>query len=393
MQVSRRNFVSGLSAAGAIALSGIAGEMRTGAAEKSSSTAVARILFNENPLGPSSKALEAVQSAFSSLSRYPLGEGPLLETKLRKMHGLPYNEPASGLSLRPTPPPAGDNDLLLGVGSSEILKAIAWAYCSEGGNVVEAYPGYSAVGAEAVGMPNSRATRRLVPLDAANRIDVKAMRQAIDAGTRIVVVCNPNNPTGSTLSIGEIEQLADITPASGLLLVDEAYIEFLEDQAPVSAVELAKTRKNVLVTRTFSKIYGLAGLRIGYGLGNSSVVERLRPYMLGRLSLSMAGVLAAGAAIEDEEHVLATRKLNQSIQATWMREFPRFGWKMTASDTCFAWVDVGQDCSKLVQYLADRNVLISGGQRWDLPNCVRISIGTEEENERLLSGIASFMSA
>ncbi len=389
MEVSRRGFVSGLSFTGALALSGLAGELRW--SEASEPTAkIARILFNENPLGPSQKSLAALQQSMSQLCRYPLGESPRLESKLRKMHGLPFSEPAQGLSLKRVPQPTGDNDLLLGVGSSEILKAIAWAYCSHGGNVVEAHPGYSAVGADAANIPGSNITRRMVPLDALNRIDVKAMLSAIDGDTKVVVVCNPNNPTGSTLTLSEIEKLADATPADGLLLVDEAYIEFLEDHAAVSAMELAKDRKNVLVARTFSKIYGLAGLRLGYGVGASCVIDMLRPYMLGGLSLSMAGVIAADAAIDDQEHISASRKLNHTIQATWKRDFPGFGWKMNDSDACFAWVDVGSDCGPLVSYLAQRNVLISGGQRWDLPNCVRISIGTEEENERLLAGIAAF---
>ena len=394
MHVSRRNFVTGLSSASAIALSGFAGELRLNAAEPlQGSTKPARILFNENPLGPSKKALAALQEASSSFCRYPLGESPRLEAKLRKLHGLPFNEPAAGLSLARVESPAGDSDLLLGVGSSEILKAIAWAYCSQGGNVVEAYPGYAALGAEAMSIPGSTATRQMVPLDAENRIDVPAMLAAIHGDTKVVVVCNPNNPTGSTLGLSAIEQLADATPEDGLLLVDEAYIEFLPNGDAISAIELAKTRKNVIVARTFSKIYGLAGLRLGYGLSSTEVIAKLRPFMLGRLSMSMPGIVAASAAIEDVEHVAATRELNLRIQETWKRNFPKFGWKMTHSDACFSWVNVGGDCTSLVQFLAQRDVLISGGGRWDLPEYVRISIGTEEENERLLAGAAAFARA
>jgi histidinol-phosphate aminotransferase len=390
MQVTRRNFVSGLSTAGAFALSGLAGEIRGAAEQVEPSSSAARILFNENPLGPSPKALAAIRNASSLFCRYPLGEAPQLEMKLRKLHGLPFNEIAPGLSLARPQQPSGDSGLLMGVGSSEILKAIAWAYCSEGGNVVEAHPGYSAVGAEAVRIPNSSATRKLLPLDANNRIDVAAMLDAIDSETRVVVICNPNNPTGSTLTLSEIEQLADATPPQALLLVDEAYIEFLANQEAISAVELAKSRKNVLVARTFSKIYGLAGLRLGYGLGSVDVLDKLHPYMLGGLSLSMAGVVGADAALDDAEHVTATRNLNLKVQESWQREFPRLGWKTTPSDACFAWVNVGQDCASLVKFLATRNVLISGGQRWDLPNYVRISIGTEDENERLLAAANAF---
>ena len=394
MHVTRRNFVAGFSAASAVALSGFSGELRFAAAEPVQVKGKpARILFNENPLGPSKKALAALQDASSSFCRYPLGESPKLESKLRKLHGLPFNEPVAGLSLARVESPPGDSDLLLGVGSSEILKAIAWAYCSQGGKIVEAYPGYSALGAEATSIPGSTATRQMIPLNSENCIDVPGMLGAIDSDTKVVVVCNPNNPTGSTLGLSAIEQLADATPKDGLLLVDEAYIEFLPNGGAISAIELAKTRKNVLVARTFSKIYGLAGLRLGYGLGPTEVIEKLRPFMLGRLSLSMPGVVAADAAIDDSEHIEATRALNLQIQETWKREFPKFGWKMTHSDACFGWVHVGGDCSSLVRYLAERDVLISGGQRWDLPQYVRISIGTEEENERLLAAAAAYSKA
>jgi len=397
MQATRRNFIAALSTTGgAIALSGFLGEMRVHGREPhttedlSVGTKPARILFNENPLGPSPRAIAAVQQAATMWGRYPLGESPILDTKLRKLHGLPFNETVPGLSLTRAESPVGDTDLLLGIGSSEILKAIAWAYCSSGGNVVEAHPGYSAVGAEAEQMPHSTATRRLIPLDANNGIDVPAMLAAINADTKVVVVCNPNNPTGSTITLSQIEQLANATPANALLLVDEAYIEFLPDEKTISAIELAKVCKNVLVARTFSKIYGLAGLRVGYGLAATPVIEKLHPYMLGGLSLSMTGVVAATAAMDDAEHLEATRKLNLKVQETWQREFPRLGWKMSPSSACFGWVDTGSDSRPLVQYLASRNVLISGGGRWNLPNCVRISIGTEEENNRLLAAAIGY---
>lgn len=394
MEFSRRHFMAGVSATGAVALSGLLGELRVHAAEDPvQGLKPARILFNENPLGPSPQAIAAIEKAMPLMSRYPMGENGKLETKLRKLHGLPFEEPTAGLSLNRAAAPQGSCSMLLGVGSSEILKAVAWAYCSEGGNVVEAHPGYSAVGAEAAQLPHAKATRKLIPLDAQQGLNVAAMRQAIDGETKVVVVCNPNNPTGSTLTISQIEQLADATPADALLLVDEAYIEFLEDEQAYSAVELAKSRPNVLVARTFSKIFGLAGLRIGYGLGAREVIEKLQPYMLGGLSLSMAGVVAANAALDDQGHIEATRELNFKVQESWQNAFPQFGWKMTPSDACFGWIDVGQDCSALVQFLASRQVLIGGGQRWDLPNYVRISIGTEEENDRLLAGVRAFMTA
>jgi len=391
MESSRRGFVAGASAAAALALSNFAGEIRANALVLPSlSPKKARILFNENPLGPSPRALSAIEASASMLGRYPLSEGPRLEMKLRKLHGLSYREASAELSLGPKPKLEGENDLLLGIGSSEILKAVAWAYGSQSGNIVEAYPSYSAVSDAAVEIPNTRIQRKIVPLDSANRFDTTAMIKAIDADTKIVVICNPNNPTGTTIPLAQIAAMAEAIPKDALLLVDEAYIEFMPHADKVSAVELAKSRKNVLVARTFSKIFGLAGLRIGYGLGATQIIDRLRPFMLGQLSLSMAVVLAAEASMDDQQHMAKTKALHRKTLELWDRCFRTAGWKMTTSEACFCWVDVGQDATPLVSFLAERDVLISGGRRWQLPNCVRISMGTEEENDRLAAGVLAF---
>lgn len=235
--------------------------------------------------------------------------------------------------------------------------------------------------------------RKLVPLDAGNRIDVPGMIAAMDSNTKIVVICNPNNPTGTDLTLVEIEAITAAAPDESLVFIDEAYIEFLEDVSSASAVEFCRTKKNVLVARTFSKIYGLAGLRIGYGISSNEVIGRLKVHMLGGLSLNMPGVLAATAALDDQEHISNTLQLTHEIHDTWARSFNSFGWKMTPTKTSFCWVDLGFDCAPLVRFLSERGVLISGGQRWNLANCVRISTGTLEENDRLLHAAKAFVSA
>ena len=166
------------------------------------------------------------------------------------------------------------------MGSSEVLRAAAWAYCSLGGNVVEPYPSYSAVGSAAAAIPGANVVRKIVPLDRENRLDVAAICAAIDSDTRVVVICNPNNPTGTKITLSEIEQIISKTPSEALVFVDEAYIEFTDDPASETAIEFAKSRSNVLVSRTFSKIHGLAGLRVGYGIANAGVISRLKDLSL-----------------------------------------------------------------------------------------------------------------
>lgn len=394
MSFSRRTFLSGITSASAVAMSGLLGEMRVQAADPVETPAkTARILFNENPLGASPKAIEAIKASVDKLSRYPLSESRELKNQLCMLHGLPHAELGATLSLRADDASVNTHDLVLGVGSSEVLDAAAWAFCSGGGNVVEPHPSYSAIGGAAAAIPGANVQRKMVPLDAKRCIDTKAMIEAIDSNTKMVVICNPNNPTGTTISLAEIEAIAKAAPPEALVFVDEAYIEFLGNESTISAMELAKSSENVLVARTFSKIYGLAGLRVGYGVASSSVISRISAYMLGPLSLSMAGIVAAKAAIDDTEHIVRTRQLKNKIHDSWVSEFKAMGWKMTPSSACFCWVDTGADCGPLVSFLASRGVLISGGQRWDLPTCVRISIGTEEENEQLIAGLRAFKQA
>ncbi|MEM0924989.1 MAG: histidinol-phosphate transaminase, partial [Planctomycetota bacterium] len=312
---------------------------------------------------------------------------------LRKRSGLPYTEVAPGLSLKSGEEPEGTHGLVLGVGSSEVLRAAAWAFCSKSGTIIEPYPSYAAIGGIAEGIPGSTIQRVKVPLDGNRCLDTRAMINAIDSNTRLVMICNPNNPTGTTIPVEEVEAIATAAPSDALVFIDEAYIEFAKDPKKDSALEFAKTRSNVLISRTFSKIYGLAGLRIGYGISHVDVLEQLRPHLLGRLSFNMPGILAASAALEDQEHLDKTLELNETIHETWRREFKSLGWKMTPSITCFCWLDLGHDCAPLVDFLANRGVLISGGQRWDLPNYVRISIGTEEENDRLIAGMKAFQAS
>lgn len=388
MSFTRRELIASIPAG--LLFAGLSGELL--AQQSLDEKRPARILFNENPLGPSPKALSAIEAATNDLSRYPLGQTPRLERKLKKRFGLPTEETeGGGLSLKPASTNLGTHDLVLGVGSSEILRAAAWAYCSDGGTIVEGYPSYAAIGNDASRIPGVIVKREMIPLDEKSRLNVPAMIDAIDDSTKIVVICNPNNPTGTIISQNEIRSIAEATPDDALVFVDEAYIEFLGDSASsTSAVELALQSKNVMVSRTFSKIYGMAGLRLGYGISSNEVVQRLRPYMLGTLSLNMAGVQGAMAAINDDGHVRKTIELNRLVHDQWRRTFKQIGWTMADSSACFCWVDTGEDCTKLVSFLANRGVLISGGQRWNLPNYVRVSTGTEDENARFIEGIRAF---
>ncbi|HVJ87479.1 MAG TPA: histidinol-phosphate transaminase, partial [Caulifigura sp.] len=290
---------------------------------------------------------------------------------------------------RPNPGP----DLLLGIGSTEILHAAAWEYSSEPGNIVEPHPSYSVLGTIAARRPDSRIDRRMIPLDAGHRIDLDAMRKAVDADTRFVMICNPNNPTGTTVSRKAIESFITDVPTSALVFVDEAYIEFLPEYEQRSVVAAAMSRPNVLVARTFSKVYGMAGLRVGYAIASGEVIWRLKRHMQGELSPNVPGMAAALAALEDPQHVQTTVALNNRIQKRFRDELPPLGFKYIPSEACFTWIEAGDDAGKLVRFLFDRGVIIVHGQRWDMPTCIRVSVGTDAEMDRFFAALREYRAA
>jgi histidinol-phosphate aminotransferase len=350
----------------------------------------ARIMFNENPLGPSPKALAALRDGLKAGHLYPFTEITRLEMKLRALHGLATADVPDVPTLRMRVQPEGDADLLLGVGSSELLKAVARAFAAGKENVVEAHPAYTGVADESTSMPGATARRIAVPLDADGRTDLQAMKDAVTPGTGIVVLCNPNNPTGTAIKRSDIERFASELPESVLLFVDEAYNEYLDNAAEYSVVDLAKSRPNVLVTRTFSKLYGLAGLRIGYGIANRNVIRRLEQHTIGQMGANAAALMAASAALEDKEHEAAALALRKRTVARWVEEFPELGFKMAPTQVAFCWVDLGTNARRFVRFLADRQIQVSHGTRWNLPHCVRISMGTDEEMARLSEAAKAF---
>ena len=397
--ISRRRFIGNVSASAAGAAAVWACEMRTAqsaafafAAEDASATAPtpARILFNENPLGPSPKALEALRNGLRAGNLYPFTHSSRLEMKLRGLHGLATTEVPSVPTLGARLQAGGDADLILGVGSSELLKAVARAFAAGKQNVVESHPSYTGVGAEAAGMPGATAQRIMVPLDANGRNDLQRMKDAVTPGTGIVVLCNPNNPTGTALKHDDVKWLADQIPENVLLFVDEAYVEYLDKPAEYSVVDLAKTRPNVLITRTFSKLYGLAGLRIGYGIGHRDVIRRIERFTIGQMGANLAALLAAEAALDDKEHEQNALALRKRTLDRWQKEFPALGFKLAPTEVAFCWIDLGQNARPFVNFLAERQLQVSHGSRWNLPNCVRISMGTDAEMERLSAAAKAY---
>jgi len=331
------------------------------------STAV-RIDSNENPYGPSPGALEAMERSRSIAARYPDAIEDQLTAALAKLHGV-------------TP-----DNVVLGCGSGEILRMADMAFLGPDRKVVAAEPTFEAVlGYAGV----TRAQPVKVPLTADHRHDLPRMAAACGERTGLVYVCNPNNPTGTIVTREELVAFLGRVPRTTVVLVDEAYHHFVEDARYASAFDSIATNPNLLVVRTFSKIYGLAGMRLGYGVGSRETIEAMRRHRLW--SNTNASVLeAALASLEDAGHVPRYRRANTETRRWLCAEVERDGRAHIPSEANFVMIDVGSDVEPVIAALRDRNILV-GRKFPSLPNWLRVSIGTLEEMKTFLAGLRAVL--
>lgn len=313
--------------------------------------------INENPLGSSRLAIEEVAKRMFGMNRYPFHNQ--LEQALAKHHAVP------------------EEMILTGVGSSEILNLLVMAaYFDRGGNTVTASPSYPDV-------PRKTATLgrdvRRVPLKPDFSLDLEAMLRAVDADTRIVFVCNPNNPTGQLLDAGELRRFAEKVPNDVMVCVDEAYIDFVDDPSYVSAIPLARERENVLVTRTFSKAYGLGGVRVGYGVGNPALLKRLARFGFGQLSKNSLSIAAALGALGDPEHVTRSVEAVREGKTYLYTQLEAMGYKPLRTQTIFVTVEVGKTLPTFLSLLQERKVKVR--QAFDMDGYMRVTVGLPRENE------------
>lgn len=346
------------------------GENRGGAysAPPPSKPRAIRLNSNENPLGPSPRALDAIRTAFAYSGRYPMNARPAmadLRTHLAARHGVAQDQVA------------------LGAGSGELLDSAARAFTSSARALVAGLPTYEAP---------ARVARRIgsgvveVRVDDDGRLDLEKMIQA-PAGAGLVFVCNPNNPTGTVHSEAAVaDVVARIRKASPetVVLIDEAYHDYVTDPAYATAIPLAARLPNVLVTRTFSKAFGMAGLRIGYVVGHAVAVARLARWNMP-YNVSAPAVAAALAAIDDDAQLAAERRRNTEARDFTTRFFRDAGMRVIESQTNFVWVDLGRPAQEFREACEKRGVLVGRAfPPFEKTHC-RISIGTMEEMQRALA--------
>ena len=329
---------------------------------------VIKLASNENPLGPSPRAAEAMREAIAHLHLYPDGNAFYLKRAL-----------AAKLTLEP-------RNLILGNGSNELIEFIGHALMCPGAEVVVSdycfaiYP----IIARLFG-----ATPVTVPAKGHGH-DLAAMLEAVTPATRVLFVANPNNPTGTLASRDDVLRLVDAVPPHVLLVMDEAYVEFLDE--PVDLLPLIRSGKhpNLLLMRTFSKIYGLAGLRLGYGIGAPVLVaglEKIRqPFNIN--SIAQAGALAA---LQDEEHLQNSRKNNANGLKFFEETFRSMGLEFVPSSANFVLVRVG-DGDAVFKGLQKRGIITRPMGGYRLPDWIRISVGTERENKACLKVLKELVS-
>jgi len=325
-----------------------------------------KLASNENPLGPSPKAVAAIKKAVEGLSRYPDGSGFYLSQALAKKYGVALNQ------------------IILGNGSNELIELVVRTFVQPGDEIISADPTFVVYRmiTEAAG-----GTNVIVPCRDM-RHDLDAMAERITPKTRIVFIANPNNPTGTMNSKAEMDRFMDRVPDHLIVAVDEAYFEYVTHADYPDSLDFLKTGKNVLALRTFSKIYGLAGLRIGYGITTPEIAELMnkvrQPFNTN--SLAQVGALAA---LADRKHVEKSIAINNEGKQFLYQTFQRLGVSYTPTETNFIMFETRLDGRELYTTLLKQGVIIRpmGGNR------LRVTIGLPEENARFVSELEKVVTA
>ena len=323
-----------------------------------------KLASNENPLGASPLALAAIRNALAQGHLYPDGSCFALKRKLATLHGV---EP---------------EEVVVGAGTNEILTLLVRTFLAEGEEAVLSENTFL-VYRLAVQSCGRRATS--VPMRD-HRYDLEAMAGAIGPRTKLVFVANPDNPNGTYVTAAELDRFLDRVPAHVLVVLDEAYFEFVDEADYPDGARLLRRRPRLVVLRTFSKIHGLAGLRVGYALCERDVANYL-DRVRDPFNVSSVAQTAAVAALEDQAHVEATRAVVREGRALLMRELPGLGFRVVPSVANFVLADVGGSGEALFQALLRHGVIVRPMAAYGMPEAVRISIGTPAENERLLRAL------
>jgi histidinol-phosphate aminotransferase len=328
---------------------------------------IVKLASNENPLGPSPKAVAAIRAALESTHRYPDGGGYYLRDALARKLGLTRDH------------------LILGAGSNEIIEFLGHAFLDRGDDIVtseHAFVVYKLVaavfGARTIEVPSPDL-----------RHDLDGIIAAVTAKTRLIFIANPNNPTGTLARQEEIDRFIERVPPEIVVVFDEAYFEYLEN--PPDTLRFVRAGRNVVALRTFSKIQGLANLRIGYGIARPELIQVLhktrQPFNVSGLAQA-----AALAGLEDDDHLRKTKRVTDEGREYLEKEFAAMNLRFVPSVANFVLVNVG-DGTKIFRALLERRIIVRALKGYNLAQWIRISVGTMEQNRRCIAALKEILAS
>jgi histidinol-phosphate aminotransferase len=324
-----------------------------------------KLASNENPLGPSPRALEALRNSLDRANFYPDGGGYYLRQKLAEFQQLEMSQ------------------IILGSGSTDLIELVAKTFLTAADQGLTSQSSFyiyrlaiEEMGAELIQTPLRE-----------NAFDLAAIAHAVTQRTKVIYIANPNNPTGRMVTADDMDRFLDALPPRVLVVLDEAYYEYVRDPDYSHSLDYVRNGRNVLVLRTFSKVYGLAGLRLGYGMGHPELIEALNRVRSPFNANSLAQ--AAGlAALDDQEHVAQSVEENAHEMKFVTEELALAGVRYTPSAGNFLLVDTGRDCEEDFIRLMHEGVIVRPMKLYGFPTSLRVTIGRHEDNEKFLEGLA-----
>jgi histidinol-phosphate aminotransferase len=367
--IGRRQFIGTITGAAALALIGLDKKALAGGPHVPGIARDfnARICYNENPLGPSPAAAEAMIDVAYLSHRYPDWFGESLASELASIYGL------------------SSSNFVCGSGATEILRLCALAFSTPGGNVIVPNPSYSQFPSDCEFLGHGV---RYVSLDSNHRVSLQGIDNRIDNNTTAICITNPNNPTGTIISHSSLASFVQALDPDITVIIDEAYLEYIDDENYVSAVELVRQGRNVVIVKTFSKVYGLAGARIGYAIASPGNIQEMHRWQFAT-TISRPCLEAAKASLSDQAHVDQTVTLARDMKEYCFQSFAQMGLTYIPSEASFFMVDVNTDADYVCALLAEREILVRTG--WGMGQHLRVSTGLAGEMERFIYELSNII--
>jgi len=327
-----------------------------------------KLASNENPFGPSKKVKKAIEKSIENINRYPDGSSYELKNELSKYLKLPVE------------------NIMIGSGSSEVISLTLETFINHGEEILYPWPSFTmyrifALKNNAIGVE--------IQLENNFSYNLKKFLERITPKTKVIILCNPNNPTGTIIKKREMENFIKNLPDDIILISDEAYFDYVESNDFGSAFPFFK-EKNIIICRTFAKIYGLAGLRIGYGIANKDIIgyiERIRP----PFNVTTPSQMAVIASLQDQKHIENVKKKTIEGKKYLYSEFKKMGIEYILSESNFILCKFGKNTDKIVKELEKRGIIVRGMASFGLPEYIRITIGTEEENKIFINNLKDIL--